>query len=1290
MHPCHAVLRLCEPRSQSPRAANAIREGTSALGAITALFLIVGTAWQPASATAMPRPGCPPGSDPYHSSPAVLKACGNRLLPRRSQQQLPDGGTQYNYETAPGQLVSLTVPPSFFDSANASPAELARYGVPPEPPAVSPEYPLWKAMIHKGIHFLPAPPELAEGPPKDEGHPRMTTFGSPSPLLTEPDPSATGSTFNWSGYIDWNGKGSFTHSTGYFIEPSDHGSCATSSSYTWAGIGGWGGNPDLGQDGTAQHEGGLGEHQSWTEILPGQTHPIATTLYATPGHWFLADTQYTGGEHYSFYMYNYANGHAVHASGTGPADANVNDFIVERPGSNNLLNFSSVAFQGFTNNSSFAKNKTERVNMENESRELNASPGNISTNKYAFTDYYHHCTGAAGGTGAEAAEGALPIVTTGSATNVAQSTATVNGSVNPKGFDTHYHFEYGLEAENYEASTPEVDAGSGSSEVPVSANLAGLSPGTTYHYRLLANSTTGIEAGADATFTTPGTPPPPPPTATTERASSVTAHAATLEAGVNPNGADTHYYFEYGPNSGLYELDAPAIPGNDAGSGSSLLHVSVEIKALASYTTYYYRIVASNSTGTSYGAEKEFTTTAAGTVLGWGANAVGQLGDGTTTGPEKCTFGFACSELPVAVSGSLSEVASVSAGGSHSLAVSSTGTVMAWGPNTNGDLGNGTTIDSSVPVKVSNITTATSASAGEDFSLALLKNNTVEAWGRGTEGQLGNGTTTSSSTPVAVSGITEATAISAGQNHGLALLKSGTVMAWGANTVGQLGNGTTTGSNVPVKVSNITEAVAVSAGYNFSLAVLKNGTVMAWGANEAGQLGNGTTTNSDVPVAVSSLSEVGSVAAGKEDALALLKNGTVMAWGVNTVGQLGNGTTTNSDVPVKVSNITEATAIAADGPFDPSLALLKNGTVQSWGNNNEGDLGVGSPGPENCGLSACSRIPVTVNDLSGVTSIASGLDRGFAVGSTPSFTQTIDGGHTLNAVSCVPSNTIPPTTDCVASDNLGNAYYATNVSASGAATWNTWNGPGTSPSWAVQCPTTTLCLLADGTNEANGGNLYYATSLGGAWTLAFSPIYGVDAISCASSTFCVSGQNNLGYFGVSTSPGSTSWIQEEQGSAKMNGVSCLSSSFCAMVDSVGDIHVATTKKQIQSSSWTITNVDGTNALNAVACTSTTSCVAVDSAGNVLNLTINGEGNATVAKQNLDGTNSLTAVTCTTASTCVAVDSAGGVFVSTSDGTSWTKQYEYAPGDNLTSISCASAYLCTATNTAGNTTTINPR
>jgi hypothetical protein len=135
-------------------------------------------------------------------------------------------------------------------------------------------------------------------------------------------------------------------------------------------------------------------------------------------------------------------------------------------------------------------------------------------------------------------------------------------------------------------------------------------------------------------------------------------------------------------------------------------------------------------------------------------------------------------------------------------------------------------------------------------SLALKSDGTVWAWGNNQYGQLGNGATTDSSVPVEVQGLTNVVAIGSGAAHSLALRSDGTAWAWGNNYEGELGNGTLTNSNVPVEVQGLTNAVAIAAGYYHSLAVRSDGTVWAWGLNGNGQLGNGTTTNSSVPVQV--------------------------------------------------------------------------------------------------------------------------------------------------------------------------------------------------------------------------------------------------------------------------------------------------------------------------------------------------------------------------------------------------------------------------------------------------------
>ncbi len=338
-----------------------------------------------------------------------------------------------------------------------------------------------------------------------------------------------------------------------------------------------------------------------------------------------------------------------------------------------------------------------------------------------------------------------------------------------------------------------------------------------------------------------------------------------------------------------------------------------------------------------------------------------------------------------------------------------------------------------------------------------------------------------------------------------------------------------------------------------------------------------------------------------------------------------------------------------------------------------------TPTSTDVGHRLIAEVTATNGDGSGIVSSAASTT---VLSKAGAYTQTVDSGYSLNSISCIPS-----TTDCVLSDSAGKALYATSVSTSSSATWKTWSGPsGESPSQAVDCPSSSLCLLADG-KETAGGKLYYATSLGGSFSEAYSPSYGVDAISCVSSSFCVDGQDGLGYFRYSTSPASTSWTLEDQSEASMKGVFCLSTSFCAIADGSGKVHIANSTTQIESSTWKETDVDGSSALNGIACTATTSCVAVDGAGNALKLTIESSGTATVVKHNIDGTTSLTAVACSGSSTCVAVDASGNIFVSKNAGETWSK--EYALGDKLTGVSCASTSLCATADTTGNVTAFNP-
>jgi DNA-binding beta-propeller fold protein YncE len=579
----------------------------------------------PASATAATTPNCLRGMpSPSYQMPDMC----NRLLPLVSTTKRRFGGTAYNYQGPEGQIVSLTVPSPTFNSATASPEELREAGVPPEPPSSSPEYPKWEAMIKAGIQFARPEATLEQ---------RVEQIPAPSPGV--PDPVAAGpgtlpaqagslvseeSSRNWSGYFEWGGEGHFTKADLYYKDPANkHDSCESGGAETetsiWSGLGGNYGTAPLAQTGTlmGNHtaKGLVHEQEAWFEVPNGEpkyTEPYKTPLKVIPGDWVQADVQYDGHEEFSFFVEDLGRHEATHAIGHGKVDANVADFIIERTAPENLVNFGDVQMQGFTNNKAYAANrqKIQRETLLNANGETMAKPGQVLSNGYEFFDKYENrCSDEGFGTGLNGnAESAPPTATTETAESVGSSTATLKGVVNPEGQEARYDFEYGTEEYNYSESTPELSAGSGSSPVKVSSAITGLSPGTTYHYRVIADGAGGIVAGTDHTFKTTGTPPPPPPTVTTEGADAIGTQTATVEATVNPNGGDTHYYIEYGRHSGRYEASTPSPPGNDAGAGSAPVKVSVGLTSLAPYSTYYYRVVASNSTGTSYGTQKEFTT----------------------------------------------------------------------------------------------------------------------------------------------------------------------------------------------------------------------------------------------------------------------------------------------------------------------------------------------------------------------------------------------------------------------------------------------------------------------------------------------------------------------------------------------------------------------------------------------------------------------------------------------------------------------------------------------------------
>jgi alpha-tubulin suppressor-like RCC1 family protein len=263
----------------------------------------------------------------------------------------------------------------------------------------------------------------------------------------------------------------------------------------------------------------------------------------------------------------------------------------------------------------------------------------------------------------------------------------------------------------------------------------------------------------------------------------------------------------------------------------------------------------SNATDVSAGAFHSCALLSDGTIKCWGAGYDGQLGDGALTG----------SSTPVAVSG-ISDAIQLSAGAYDTCAVRSNGTVWCWGSNEAGQLGDGKINGSGTPVEVSGISNAIRVSVGgreplygggRSHACALLADHTVKCWGGNNAGQLGNGTTTDSPIPVMVSGIASAVDISAGGYNTCAVLSVGAIKCWGGNSGGELGNGTTTNSSTPITVSGISNAIQVSASdqefineMSHTCAVLSNHALRCWGDNHDGELGNGEGDYSPTPVSV--------------------------------------------------------------------------------------------------------------------------------------------------------------------------------------------------------------------------------------------------------------------------------------------------------------------------------------------------------------------------------------------------------------------------------------------------------
>jgi hypothetical protein len=348
-------------------------------------------------------------------------------------------------------------------------------------------------------------------------------------------------------------------------------------------------------------------------------------------------------------------------------------------------------------------------------------------------------------------------------------------------------------------------------------------------------------------------------------------------------------------------------------------------------------------------------TTGGATLYAWGSNASGQLGDGTTTNqanPEAITL--APGVTPTAIS----------AGWRATLAIGSDGNLYAWGDNTYGELGDGTTIGHVSPelitlaAGVQPIAISTECTCDLSFSLAIGSDFKLYAWGANEGGELGNGSIGGQvDHPVVVSMPTGVTAISAG-DPSLAIGADGHLYAWGA---GYMGNGgSSTIQDIPARVLGITPT-SISAGYFYSLVLGSNGDFYSWGDNSDGELGDGTTTPRTTPEVITLPSGLpaATVSAFRAGGYAIDSHGQLYGWGTTTTlgnGIIGNGTFQGQQFqssPVAINLAPGVTTGAISASQQNNLAIGSDGKVYAWGFN----LGTYQPSP--AAITLPSSVPPT-------------------------------------------------------------------------------------------------------------------------------------------------------------------------------------------------------------------------------------------------------------------------------------------------------------------------------------------
>jgi alpha-tubulin suppressor-like RCC1 family protein len=332
---------------------------------------------------------------------------------------------------------------------------------------------------------------------------------------------------------------------------------------------------------------------------------------------------------------------------------------------------------------------------------------------------------------------------------------------------------------------------------------------------------------------------------------------------------------------------------------------------------------------------------ATGRVACWGAGGQGQLGNNSQT----------TSVIPVAVQNrstftgaqatAATNFTSLAGMQSSNCGLKADGTVHCWGQANSGQMGNNSPNVSfqNYAAPVTGLSDAVAIAAGINHACAVKANATVVCWGDNVNGQLGDGTREQRNLPALVSGLTGVVAITARGTNTCALKSTGTVACWGLNNRGQVGNGSTGTVLTPFEIPNFTGVLTIGSGDAHTCALKGNGAVYCWGYNQYSQIGTGNNSVSDVltPTLVAGVSAA-AISLGDSHTCAIRPDATVACWGLS--GVIGDGTLESRASPTTVTGLTDIAAL--NSGFRHTCALKTTGAAYCWGLNADGQIGDGT------------------------------------------------------------------------------------------------------------------------------------------------------------------------------------------------------------------------------------------------------------------------------------------------------------------------------------------------------------